>query len=81
MYLCIFNLKFDYDITFKFPHILEGIMWKMNRWSMDGNRHAQMSGWTEEQMRGWIYKERDKMLTTHKTVKNIKQHIKKYKSI
>lgn len=53
----------------------------MNRWLMDGNRHAQMSGWTEEQMRGWIYKERDKMLTTHKTVKNIKQHIKKYKSI
>lgn len=69
------------NITYMSPHILEGMKWKMNGWMMDGYMHVQMNGWTDRQIGGWIYKEREKMLLAHKTVKTIRQHIKKYKSI
>lgn len=45
--------------------------------------HAQMNGWTERQMAGRIYKEREreKRLLVPKTAKNIRQHIKKHKGV
>lgn len=59
----IFNLIFQYSIISTFPHILEGIMVRMNYWTMD----ARKDGWMDGQMGGWMYRDRKKLLLTHNT--------------
>lgn len=38
---------------------------------------TQMDGWTDGQMGGWIYSERNKTLLAHNTMKIVRQHVKK----